>query len=204
MVGPMIVEAPVAMSNTPDNRSRAQDEAALLELIRARSFRRGKFKLVSGAESDRYFNLKPTMMDPQGAFLAARAFIDRIVPEGVDYVGGLEMGAVPIIGALAAVSHAEGRPIRSFFQRKTAKEYGAQLALEGLGPDETLEGKRVMVLDDVATSGGSILKTVEAARAAGAGVDVAMVLLDREEGAQEALAKAGVRLLSVFKASQFG
>ena len=180
-----------------------QNEADLLDLIRGRSFRRGKFKLASGAESDLYFNLKPTMMHPQGAYLAARACIDRITPEHVDYVGGLEMGAVPIIGALAAVSYAEGRPIRTFFQRKSAKAYGAQLALEGLGPDETLQGKRVMVLDDVATSGGSIIKTVAAARADGATVDVALVLIDREEGALEALAHEGVRLLSVFRAAQF-
>lgn len=183
--------------------SDTQNEVDLLNLIRSRSFRRGKFKLASGVESDLYFNLKPTMMHPQGAYLAARAFIDRIAPEHVDYVGGLEMGAVPIIGALAAVSHAEGRPIHTFFQRKSVKAYGAQLTLEGLAPDETLEGKRVMVLDDVATSGGSIIKTVEAARADGATVDVALVLIDREEGALAALADEGVRLLSVFKASQF-
>ena len=183
--------------------SAVRDEAALLALIRARSFRRGRFKLASGVESDLYFNLKPTMMDPQGAYLAARAFIDRILPENVDYVGGLEMGAVPIIGALAAVSHNEGRPVRTFFQRKSPKEYGAQLAIEGLGPDESLAGKRVLVLDDVATSGGSLIKTIDAARVAGAHVDAALVLVDRQEGAAETLAKLGIRLLSVFKASQF-
>ena len=189
--------------DTFSSPSAAQDEAALLALIRTRSFRRGRFKLASGVESDLYFNLKPTMMDPRGAYLAARAFIDRILPENVDYVGGLEMGAVPIIGALAAVSHGEGRPIRTFFQRKSVKEYGAQLAIEGLGPDESLAGKRVLVLDDVATSGGSLIKTIDAARAAGAYVDAALVLVDRQEGASETLAKLGIRLLSVFKASQF-
>ena len=184
-------------------QSAADDEAALLELIRARSFRRGRFKLASGVESDLYFNLKPTMMHPQGAYLAARAFIDRILAENVDYVGGLEMGAVPIIGALAAVSHSEGRPIRTFFQRKSVKEYGAQLAIEGLGPDESLAGKQVLVLDDVATSGGSLIKTIDAVRAVGAHIDAALVLIDRQEGAAETLAKLGVRLMSVFKASQF-
>jgi len=181
----------------------AHDEAELLALIRERSYRRGKFKLASGAESDRYFNLKPTMMDPKGAYLAARTFIDRILPENVDYVGGLEMGAVPVIGALAAVSQSEGRPIRTFFVRKAAKDHGTQQVLEGMGPGESLAGRRVMALDDVATSGGSILKAVEAARAAGAVVDVALVLLDREEGATENLAREGIRLLSVLKASQF-
>ena len=130
-----------------------QNEAELLELVRSRSFRRGVFKLASGAESDRYFNLKPTMMAPRGAYLAARAFIDRIHPEGVGYVGGLEMGAVPIIGALAAISEIEGCPIKTFFVRKTPKGHGTLESIEGLAPTESLEGARVMVLDDVATSG---------------------------------------------------
>ncbi len=188
--------------NTPRPPA-AEDEAALLALIRTRSFRRGRFRLASGVESDLYFNLKPTMMDPRGALYAARAFIDRIVPEAPDLVGGLEMGAVPLIGALAAISELEGRPIRTFFQRKSTKEYGAQLAIEGLGPDETLAGKRVMAIDDVATSGGSLIKTIDAVRVAGAEIGAALVLVDREEGAKETLAKLGVRLLSVFRASQF-
>lgn len=181
----------------------SQNEAELLELIRSRSFRRGIFKLASGVESDRYFNLKPTMMTPRGAYLAARAFIDRINPEGVAYAGGLEMGAVPIIGALAAVSEIEGCPIKTFFVRKAPKGHGTQETVEGLAPTESLKGARVMVLDDVATSGGSIMKAIEAARLAGADVDVALVLLDRQEGAEEYLAERGIRLLSVFKASQF-
>ena len=175
----------------------------LFELVRARSFRRGKFTLASGRQSELYFNLKPTMMWPKGALLAARAFLDQIHAEGVDYVGGLEMGAVPIIGALAAVGEAEGRPVRTFFVRKARKDYGAQEQVEGLGPDETLQGQRVMVLDDVATTGGSILKAVEAARAAGGGVETALVVVDREEGAREALAEHGVRLLSVFRGPEF-
>ena len=181
----------------------AQHEAELLGLIQTRSFRRGVFKLASGVESDRYFNLKPTMMAPRGAYLAARAFIDRILPENVDYVGGLEMGAVPIIGALAAVSDIEGRPIDTFFVRKAPKAHGTKETIEGLGPRETLAGKRVLMLDDVATSGGSIMKAIDAAREAGATVDVALVLLDREEGAEQFLADRGIRLRSVFKAHEF-
>lgn len=175
----------------------------LRELIRARSYRTGQFTLASGRESHRYFNLKPTMMTPRGAYLSARAFLAFARREGVDYVGGLEMGAVPLIGALAAVSEAEGAPVRTFFVRKTAKQYGAKETLEGLGPDESLAGRRVMVVDDVATTGGSIVKAVEVARAAGGTVDLALVVVDREEGATEALAEQGIRLLSVLRASEF-
>ncbi len=179
------------------------DEPELFELIRTRSFRRGKFTLASGRESELYFNLKPTMMWPKGALLAARAFLDRIHAEGVEYVGGLEMGAVPLLGALAAVGEAEGRPVKTFFVRKAKKEYGAQQQVEGLAADESLDGKRVMVLDDVATTGGSIVKAIDAARASGAVVETALVVVDRDEGASEALAEHGVRLLSVFKGPEF-
>jgi orotate phosphoribosyltransferase len=179
------------------------DESELRDLIRARSFRLGKFTLVSGVESDLYFNLKPTMMDPRGAHLSARAFLARILPENVDYVGGLEMGAVPLIASVAAISDAHGAPMKTFFVRKEAKKHGTREVVEGLGPDESLQGARVLVADDVATSGGSIMKAVDAARAAGATVDVALVLVDREEGAAEALREHGVRLLSVFKGGEF-
>ncbi len=178
-------------------------QTSLFEIIKERSFRQGRFTLASGAESDLYFNLKPTMMDPLGAYLAAKAFSEIIHAERVDYVGGLEMGAVPIIGALAAISATEGRPIRTFFVRKAPKEHGTKEKVEGLAPSESLQGKRVLVLDDVATSGGSIMKAIDAARSEGATVDVALVLVDRDEGAKKRLADQGIRLLSVFQAQQF-
>jgi orotate phosphoribosyltransferase len=175
----------------------------LFEIVRKRSFRQGSFRLSSGKESTRYFNLKPTMMSPKGALLSARAFLDRIHLEKADFVGGLEMGAVPIIGSLAAIGELEGRPVKTFFVRKAPKEHGTKETIEGLSPEETLHGHRAMVLDDVATTGGSIMKAIEAARAAGAEVDVALVLVDREEGAEEYLAERNVRLLSVFRGSDF-
>lgn len=179
------------------------DESELRELIRSRSFRLGSFTLSSGAESDLYFNLKPTMMDPRGANLSARAFLARIIEERVDYVGGLEMGAVPIIAGVAAISDVDGTPVKTFFVRKQAKQHGTKDVIEGLGPLDTLSGKRVLIADDVATTGGSMLKAIRETREAGAIVDVAMVLVDREEGAKGFLRDNGVRLLSVFKASEF-
>jgi orotate phosphoribosyltransferase len=195
--------AAVATTGDAGATGARRDETELRELIRTRSFRFGRFTLVSGAESDLYFNLKPTMMDPRGALLSARAFLARILREGVDYVGGLEMGAVPIIASVAAISDAEGTPVKTFFVRKEAKKHGTREEVEGLGPGETLQGTRVLIADDVATTGGSIMKAVEAARGAGAVVEVALVLVDREEGAEEALARSGIRLLSVFKAGEF-
>ena len=179
-------------------RAPADLESELLELIRARSVRTGRFTLASGRESDLYVNLKPTMMDPRGAHLCALARLAR-VPEGTDNVGGIEMGAVPVIAALAAVSDIEGRPVKTFFVRKAAKDHGTRELVEGLGPGESLAGKKVLVTDDVATTGGSILQALAAARAAGAVVEDALVIIDRQEGGTEALAAQGVRLRSVFK-----
>jgi len=183
--------------------TRSQDEARLLDIIRERSFRRGKFKLASGVESELYFNLKPTMMSPAGALLSASALLARIWPENVDYVGGLEMGAVPVIACLAALSEETGKPVKTFFVRKQAKGHGTMDLIEGLAASETLDGAKVMVVDDVATSGGSILKAVDAVQQIGARVDSALVIVDREEGAAEALKSRNIRLLSVFRGREF-
>jgi orotate phosphoribosyltransferase len=179
------------------------ERTELFEIVAQRSFRRGRFKLSSGIESDLYFNLKPTMMSPRGAYLSARAFLDLLDEERAEYVGGLEMGAVPIIGGVAAIGEIEGRQVNTFFVRKKAKEHGTRDLIEGLGPDETLSGKRVVMADDVATSGGSLYRAIEAARGAGAHVETAIVLVDRDEGAAAFLAEQGVRLRSIFYAKQF-
>ncbi len=178
-------------------------DVQLREVIRQRSYRHGRFHLASGSESEFYFNLKPTMMSPEGAYLSARALLARVRTQTVDYVGGLEMGAVPVIACIAALSQVDGKPVKTFFVRKQAKDHGTRDLVEGLGPGETLAGQRVMIIDDVATSGGSILKAVDAARASGAVVESAVVIVDREEGASEALRNAGIRLLSVLKAKDF-
>jgi orotate phosphoribosyltransferase len=178
------------------------DRAALADLIRTRSFARGDFTLASGRKSSLYFNLKPTMMHPLGALLAGRALLDALEGEAVDYVGGLEMGAVPLISVMGALSAQAGRPVGTLFVRKQAKEHGAKQRVEGLAPGESLAGKRLVAVEDVTTTGGSVLQAIEAVRAEGAVVDAALTLLDREEGAEEALATAGIRLLRVFRASE--
>lgn len=178
-------------------------ESELFEIIKQRSFRRGKFRLASGAESELYFNLKPTMMSPRGAHLSAQAFLARVWAEHADYIGGLEMGAVPVIASVTALSDIEGRPVKSFFVRKRPKSHGTMETIDGLAQGETLARARVLIADDVATTGGSILKAVEAARAAGAAVEAALVLVDREEGASTLLKEHGVRLLSVFRGREF-
>jgi len=184
------------------DRTRGDGESELKEMIRARSRRLGKLTLASGRESDLYLNLKPTMMDPRGARLCAEAFLARI-PAGTEYVGGIEMGAVPVTAAMAAISDVQGRPVRTFFVRKAVKDHGTRQLVEGLTDGETLQGKRVLVTDDVATTAGSVLQAVEAARAAVAVVTDALVIVDRQEGGAENLAAHGVKLHSVFVGDDF-
>jgi orotate phosphoribosyltransferase len=111
------------------------------------------------------------------------------------------MGAIPVIGSMVALSSVEGRPIRATFVRKKPKGHGTEDVIEGLGPDETLAGKRVLVVDDVATSGDSILQAIVRVREAGGIVDHAACLVNREEGGPELLADHGVKLHAVFTAT---
>jgi orotate phosphoribosyltransferase len=177
--------------------------ARLREIIAKRSFGRGEVTLASGRKSNFYFNLKPTMLDAEGAALLAQLTLDALAPEELDYIGGLEMGAVPIASAAAAISALSSSPIHAFFVRKQPKEHGAKLLVEGLAKGETLEGKRVAVIEDVTTTGSSALKAVEAARDAGAEVALVFTMVDRQEGAAETFAQAGIKFAALFTAEEF-
>ena len=183
--------------------SKSASRARLAEIIRKRSFGRGEITLASGRKSDFYFNLKPTMLDPEGAALLAELTYEALKDDQLDFVGGLEMGAVPLAGAIAQLSWIKGHPIAAFFVRKKPKEYGAKLLVEGLTKDETLQGKRVVIVDDVTTTGGSAIKAVESVREAGGEIVLVFTMVDREEGATEAFAEAGMQFRSLYKASEF-
>lgn len=156
----------LATATPPQDKSAAR--ARLADIIRARSFGYGEIKLASGRTSNFYFNMKPTMLDPEGAALIAELTLDALGEFDIDAIGGLEMGAVPIAGAIAQLSFLRGRPIPAFFVRKQPKDHGAKLAIEGLAPGETMKGKRVVVVEDVTTTGGSVREVLEVVRAAGA------------------------------------
>jgi orotate phosphoribosyltransferase len=188
------------LSNT---LSKSASRARLAEIIRKRSFGRGEITLASGRKSDFYFNLKPTMLDPEGASLLAELTFEALRDDRLDYVGGLEMGAVPLAGAIAQLSWIKGHPIAAFFVRKKPKEHGARLAVEGLAKGESLQGKRVVIVEDVTTTGGSALKAVEAVRDAGGEIALVFTMVDRDEGATEAFAEAGIPFRSLYKAAEF-
>ena len=187
-------------SALPDTKAA---RARLAAIIREKSFGRGEITLASGRKSDFYFNMKPTMLDPEGAALIAQLTLEALNDENIDYIGGLEMGAVPIAGALAAFSALAGRPLPGFFVRKKPKEHGAKLLVEGLAKHETIAGKRVAIIEDVTTTGGSAMKAAEAAREAGAEIALVFTLVDRQEGAEETFAAAKLRFRSLFRAEEF-
>jgi len=183
--------------------SNPASRARLADIIRTRSFGRGEITLASGRKSDFYFNLKPTMLDPEGAALLAELSLEALKDDKADYIGGLEMGAVPIAGAIAQLSWLKGNPISAFFVRKKPKEHGARLAVEGLTKGESLQGKRIVIVEDVTTTGGSAIKAVDAVKDAGGEVVLVFTMVDRDEGATEAFREAGIPFRSLYKAGEF-
>ena len=173
--------------------SAAANRARLVEIVKARSFQEGpEMRLASGKLSTFYFNMKPTMLDSEGAHLIASLILDQLDGVEADLIGGLEMGAVPIAASVTAVAHARGRKLPAFFVRKQAKEHGTKSLIEGLARDETMAGKRVVIVEDVTTTGGSAIKAAEAIRAAGANIVRVITIVDRQDGADEAFKTAAM------------
>jgi orotate phosphoribosyltransferase len=152
----------------------------LMEIILEKSFQYSEepiFKLVSGGVSNFYFNCKPTMLDPEGKELIGRLIFSTIRDLQVAGIGGLELGSVPISSAVSLISQLEGQPIKEFIVRKEKKEHGIPAKVEG----ECVAGEKVVVVDDVITTGGSAIKAIEAVQKLGLEVSKVVVLVDREE-----------------------
>lgn len=183
----------------------ADPRRRLRDIVAARSLLKGTdIKLVSGARSTFYFDMKRSTFDPEGANLISELMLEKLAGEAVDYVGGLEMGAVPLVACLCQKSWGlRPTPLQGFFVRKQAKEHGTRRLIEGLLAEETLEGKRVALLEDVTTTGDSAFKAVEAARAEGAICELVLTIVDRKEGAEANLAAKGLRLLPLLSRADF-
>jgi orotate phosphoribosyltransferase len=151
-----------------------------MEIVLEKSFQYAEepvFKLVSGGVSNFYFNCKPTMLDPEGKELIGRLVFAQIKDLEVSGIGGLELGSVPISSAVSLISQVEGKPIKEFIVRKEKKDHGVPAKVEG----EFSQGERVVVVDDVITTGGSTIKAIEAVEDLGLEVAKVVVLVDREE-----------------------
>jgi orotate phosphoribosyltransferase len=154
--------------------------------------------LASGRVSDIYFNVKRPLFDPEAASLIAEEIIALLRNETVDAVGGMAMGAVPIVAAVCAKSF-PSHPLRGFFVRKDVKEYGTQSLIEG----HFDSGAHVVLLEDVTTTGGSTLHAATSVRQAGGHVAKAITVIDRLEGAKENLAAEGIDLVALFTSDDF-
>ena len=154
------------------------------EIILARSFKYSEnppFTLASGRKSNFYFNCKPTTLDPEGMNLIGAIIFDMLKDTDITAAGGLTLGADPIANALSVISYQKGKPIKSFIVRKDVKDHGTKSAIEGnVGP-----GEKVVIIDDVITTGGSTITAIEQARKENLSVKMVITLIDREEGGRE-------------------
>lgn len=172
--------------------------AELLRLLAEKSFRLGNFKLSSGASSDYYVDCRTTTLDAQGARLTGEVFLDAIRAQGwhADAIGGLTLGADPIVVAVAVVSGS----LHGFLVRKAEKQHGTAQRIEGF----QRKGARVVIVDDVCTTGASTIQAIEAARQFGFEVIGVMCLVEREEaGGRNDVERAAApaKFVSVFTAS---
>ena len=169
-------------------------ERRLLEIIKQKSVLRGHFTLASGATSNYYLDLKPTTFDPEGAALIGEILFARLRDATeVTCIGGLELGSVPIITAISQRSWPE-RPLPGFVVRKETKGHGTDKRIDA----NFVPNSPVVLIEDVTTKGGSVMQAVKAVRAQGATVKCIFTIVDRLEGAQEALRREGLDLLPLF------
>jgi len=175
----------------------------LLDLIAVNSFRLGEFTLSSGIKSDYYIDCRTTTLHARGAELTGSVFLDLIESQGWKprAIGGLTMGADPIVTSVSVISSQAGRPVHGFLVRKAEKAHGMGQRVEGFRE----KGARVVIVDDVCTTGSSTIQAIQAAREFRFTVVGVACLVEREEaGGFSAVAEAAspAPFISVFKSSE--
>ena len=171
----------------------------LLSIISRASLVRGReFRLTSGGSSNFFIDLKKTMLDPEGASLLADLLFDKIKTENVDCIGGMETGAIPIVTVVCMRSWPD-KPIKGFFIRREAKGHGTDQRVDGLLD----QGSRVILFEDVTTTGSSLMRAVEQARLFQCTILKAITVVDRLEGAEENFRQAGITFEALFTRRDF-
>ncbi|WP_297047438.1 orotate phosphoribosyltransferase [uncultured Desulfovibrio sp.] len=168
----------------------------LARILVEKSYREGDFVLASGRRSDYYFDCRVTALSAEGSWLIGSLFNDLLADLAIRGVGGMTLGADPLVSATTVISWERGRPLHGLLVRKEAKGHGTGQFVEGLG--NFAPGDSVAMLEDVVTTGGSLLKACERVRDAGLNIAAVCAILDREEGGREAIAEAGYDLLALF------
>ncbi len=186
----------------PHDGALLTQRARLLELLETHSVRREPVVLASGKPSDFYVDCKQTSLRAEGHFLIGqllRRAIDEVAPEA-EGVGGLTLGADPIASAISLTSFLAGKPLEAFIVRKEPKGHGTGAWIEGASGLRS--GAKVVIVEDVVTTGGSTLRAIERARASDLSVACVVALVDREEGGREAVERE-VPLYAMFSRGDF-
>ncbi len=175
------------------------EHVQLVHLLATRSARRGQFTLASGRQSTLYIDARLTTMSPEGLVVIGSLGLRTIQATWTaDSIGGLTLGADPISYAISYASGLTDKPLRSFTVRKEAKTHGTGKLIEG--PFQA--GDRVVVIEDVITTGGSALRAIAAVREAKGTVAGVLALVDREEGGRQAIEAAGIAVVSLVTAQE--
>jgi len=173
----------------------------LLQLIKEKTLFYQPVVLSSGKRSNYYIDAKQVTLLPEGAYLVAKLILDLIKDEDVEAIGGPTIGADPLLGAINCLSYLNQRPLQGFIVRKEQKKHGMQRFIEG---PFLKKGTKVAIIDDVVTTGESIIRAVKAVKELGCEVVKVIALVDRCEGGREALKKYGLTLTSIFTIRELG
>ena len=168
----------------------------LAKILIERSYREGDFTLASGRKSDYYFDCRQTALHPEGSWLIGTLFNELLADLDIKGIGGMTLGADPLISATTVISHEKGRPLAGLIVRKESKGHGTNQYVEGLSNFKP--GDPVAMVEDVVTTGGSLLKACERVKDAGLNVVAVCTVLDRGEGGREAIEAAGYQLRALF------
>lgn len=176
-----------------------QDRENLLAIIKSDAYFKEKVVLSSGSSSDYYIDARRVTLGKKGCYLSAKLILDLIKDEQFDAIGGPTLGADPMIGAISVLCYQEKKPINTFIIRKEPKKHGKQQQIEG--PD-LKEGARVILIDDVATTGKAFVQSIDVLKQLSIDVVKCVCIADRNEGAKEAVSASGSELISVFDISE--
>ncbi len=168
-------------------------KSRLIELVIEKAFRYSEepvFKLVSGKMSRYYFNCKAVTLNPEGMYLIGNILFDSVKDANIHGIGGLTLGADPIAYAVAYTSYLNKKPIEAFVVRKTPKTHGTMQWIEG----NIRSGDRVVIVDDVITTGQSTIQAIERAKEGGLNIIKIVTLIDRQEGGKEAVEALGYKV----------
>ena len=173
-------------------------EKQLLEIIKKESVFKGEFILASGKKSNFYIDMRKTSLHPLGAKLIGEIIFEKIKSFNIDSIGGPTLGADPIVSAVSIASALSEKPIPGFYVRKEAKSHGTMKMIEGIFKP----GNRVIIVEDVVTTGSSTLKTIKAVENEGGKIIKIITLVDREEGGSENIKKEGYEFESLFRKTE--